>query len=61
MLPDPKKIQSKLACRNQLKVKDDDSFYFALLNPVCSSPVASKVTLPLTATFPISNPTLPLL
>lgn len=61
MFPDPKKIQSELACSNHLKVEEDDSFYFALLNPVCSSPMASKVTLPLAAVFPISNPTLPLI
>lgn len=61
MFPDPKKIQSELAFRNQLKVEKDDTFYFALLNTVCSSPTASKVTLSLGVLFPASNPTLPLL
>lgn len=61
MFPDPKKIQRGLTCTNWLRVEEDNSFYFALLNPVCSSPMASKVTQPLAVVLPISNPTLPLL
>lgn len=61
MFPDPKKIQSELACRNQLRVEENDSFYFAFLNPVCSSLKASKITPLLADVFPISNPALPFL
>lgn len=43
MFPNPKKIQSELASRSQLRVEENDSFYFAFLNPVCSSPKASRI------------------